>query len=87
MKPAQVKSTTYTDSSKKINDKDPKFKIGDIGRISNIKTFLQMVMFQIGLKKSLLLQKLKVLFRGHMILVILKANKLLEHFTKKSCKT
>ena len=52
----------------------------------NIKTFLQKAMFQIGLKKILLLQKLKVLFRGHMLLVILKAKKLLERFTKKNCK-
>ena len=52
----------------------------------NIKTFLQKAMFQIGLKKFLLLQKLKILFRGHMLLVILKAKNLFEHFTKKNCK-
>ena len=34
MKPINVKSNTYIDSSKKINTKDPKFKIGDIVRIS-----------------------------------------------------
>ena len=34
MKPADVKSNTYIDSSKEINDKDHKFKIGDIVRIS-----------------------------------------------------
>ena len=34
MKPADVKSSTYSDSSKEINDKDPKFKIGDIVRKS-----------------------------------------------------
>ena len=43
-------------------------------------------MFQISLKKCLLLQKLKVLFRGHMSLVILKAKKFFECFTKKNCK-
>ena len=32
-----VKPSTYTDSSKEINDKDPKFKIGDIVRISKYK--------------------------------------------------
>ena len=52
----------------------------------NIKTFLQKAIFQIGLKKFLLLQKLKILFRGHMLLAILKAKKLLERFTKKNCK-
>ena len=34
MKPVDVKSNTYIDSIKEINDKDPKFKIGDIIRIS-----------------------------------------------------
>ena len=38
-------------------------------------------MFQTGLKKFLLLQKFKILFRGDVLLVILKAMKLLEHFT------
>ena len=52
----------------------------------NIKTFLQKAMFQIGLKKFLRLKKLKTLCRGHMLLVILKAKKLLERFTKRNCK-
>ena len=30
MKPVDVKPSTYIDSSKEINVKDPKFKIGDI---------------------------------------------------------
>ena len=37
MKPVNVKSSTYIDSSKEINEKDPKFKIGDIIRISKYK--------------------------------------------------
>ena len=39
MKPADVKSNTYINSSKKINDKNPKFKIGDTARISKYKNF------------------------------------------------
>ena len=53
MKPTDVKSSTYIDSSKETNKKDPKFKICDI-EYQN-KTFLQKSMFQIGLKKFLLL--------------------------------
>ena len=34
MKPVDVKSNTCIDSSKEINNKDAKFKIGDIVRIS-----------------------------------------------------
>ena len=30
MKPVNVKSNTYINSSKELNDKNPKFKIGDI---------------------------------------------------------
>ena len=37
MKPVDVKSNTYIDPSKEINDKDPKFKISDIVRISKYK--------------------------------------------------
>ena len=34
MKPVDVKSSTYINSSKEINDKYPKLKIGDIVCIS-----------------------------------------------------
>ena len=37
MKPADVKANTYIDSSKEINDKNPKFKIGDNVRVSKYK--------------------------------------------------
>ena len=37
MKPVDVKPSTYIDSSKKTNDKDPKLKIGDIARKSKYK--------------------------------------------------
>ena len=37
MKPVDVKSSTHINSSKEIDDKDPKFKIGDNFRISKYK--------------------------------------------------
>ena len=37
LKPVDVKSNTYINSSKEINDKDPIFKTGDTVRISNVK--------------------------------------------------
>ena len=40
IKPVDVKSNTYIDFSKEINNKDPKFKIGDIVEYQNIKIFL-----------------------------------------------
>ena len=33
-KPVDIKLSTYINSNKKINDEDPKFKFGDIFRIS-----------------------------------------------------
>ena len=39
MKPLDVKSSTYIDSSKETNNKDPKFKIGDTVRILEQKYF------------------------------------------------
>ena len=56
MKPVDIKSSTYINSSKEINDKDPKFKIEDIARTSKYKTFMQ-----IGLEKFLRFKKLKTL--------------------------
>ena len=47
MKPVDVKLNTYVDSSKEINNKDPKFKIGDTVRISKDKNIFQKVTFQI----------------------------------------
>ena len=37
MKPAEVKSSTYVNSSKETNDKAPKFEIGDVVGISKYK--------------------------------------------------
>ena len=86
MKPVDVKSSTYTDSRKEINYRDPKFKIGNFVRISKYKTILQKVTLQIGQNKFLWLEKLKILWRGHILLVILKEKKLLERFAKRNYK-
>ena len=37
MKPIDVKDNTYINTDKKVNEKDPKFKVGDHVRISNYK--------------------------------------------------
>ena len=86
MKPVDEKSNTYIDSSKEINNKDPKFKLVILLEYQNIKTFLQMVTFQLGLKKFSWLKNLKILCRGHILLMILTEKKLLERFTKMNCK-
>ena len=40
MRPIDVKSNIYIDPSKEINNKDTKFKIGDIVRISKYKSII-----------------------------------------------
>ena len=55
MKPADVKSSTYTDFNKKNNNnnKDPKLSVEDHVRISKYKNIFANVTFQIVLKKIL----------------------------------
>ena len=86
MKPFDVRPRTYIDPSKEINEKDPKFKIGDNVRISKYKYVFAKGYPPIGLKKFLWLKKLRILCRGHMVLIILMEKKLFEPFTKTNCK-
>ena len=74
MKPVDVMSNTYIESSKEINDKDRKFKI-----------FAQNITLQIK-KKFLSLKKLKILCRGHLSLMMVIEKKLVGLFTKKNYK-
>ena len=53
MKPLDVKSNTYINSSEKSNNKDLKFKIDYNVRIPKIKIFLQKLIFLIGLESFL----------------------------------
>ena len=53
MKLIDVKNNTYISFVKEINDKDPRFKVGDHVRISKYKNILLKDILQIGLKKSL----------------------------------
>ena len=71
---------------KKLMMKIIKLKLVILLEYQNRKTFLQKAIFQIGLKKVLLLQKLKPFCHGHMLIAILKAKKLLELFTKNKSK-
>ena len=41
MKPVDVKDNTYIDFKKEVNDRDPKFKVGDHVRISKNKLKIQ----------------------------------------------
>ena len=91
MKAVDVKSNTYIESSNEFNDKNPKFKIGNTVRISKCKNIFAKGYTRNSSKDQtiwrsfLWLKKLKILSRGHTLLVILKVKKLLERFTKTNC--
>ena len=82
MKPVDVKDNTYINTDKETNDKDPKFKVGDRVRTSNTKTFLLKATLQIGLKKYLLLKKVKNTFPWTYVINDLNG----EHFMKRIAK-
>ena len=53
MKDDDDKDNTYIDFNKDINDRDPKFKVGDHVRISKYKNILEKDILQFDLKKFL----------------------------------
>ena len=61
---------TYINFEKEVNNKDPKFKVGEVVRFLNTKIFLLQDTHQIGLKKFWSLKKLKIQFHGHILLMI-----------------
>ena len=60
LKPIDVKNNTYIDFKKEVNDKDPKFKVGDHVRISKYKNIFAKAYTP---DRSLLLVKLKLQFQ------------------------
>ena len=83
MKPVYVKSNAYTNSGEEINNKNPKFEIGDIVRISKSENIFGKGFLRSWSVEVLVFKKVKNTVPWTMLLVILKAKKLLERFTKK----
>ena len=86
MKPVDVRDNKYIDFKKEVNDKGPKFKVGDRVRISKYKNIFPKEYTPNWSEEFLLLVKLKIQFHGHMLLMISMVKKLLEHFMKKNYK-
>ena len=87
MKPVDLKWRIYIHSNKKINDKDPKFKIGNIVRISRYKNAFAKGYAPIWSQEVFLITKVKnTLLWIPVISDIKDAKKLLERFTKKIAK-
>ena len=62
IKPIDIKANTYICSNKEIKHKDPKIKIDNIIRISNVKPFLKKTKLQSGKKELWWLKRLKIMF-------------------------
>ena len=67
MKPYGVNQAHILTLIKKLIIKILNVKSVVLLEYQNMKTFLQKAMFQIDLKKFLILQKLKILFYGHIL--------------------
>ena len=85
IKPVRENLNKYIDSTKKVMIKILNSKLVILLEYQNVKIFLQKVIFQIGLKKFLWLKKLKMLCRGHKLLIVLMKEVLLECFAKTNC--
>ena len=79
MKPVDVEPSKYIDSSKDINEKDPKFKIGDIVRTSKCKNIFAKGETPNWFEQVFVIKNVKIF----MLLMILMVKKLLEPFMKK----
>ena len=66
LKPVDVKDNTYVDFEKKLMIKMQNLKLVIMSEFLKTKIFLLEDTHQIGLKKFLLLVKLKIQFHGHM---------------------
>ena len=67
MKPVDVKSNTYINSGKEINNKDPKFKVGNHVRISKYKNIFAKDHVPNQSEEVIVIKKIKTLSRGHVI--------------------
>ena len=63
MKPIDVKDNTYINTSKEINNKDPKFKIGDYVGISKYKNIFAKKYMPNWSEEVFIIQKVKILLR------------------------
>ena len=83
MKPIDVKDNTYIDFEKEVNDKDPKFKVGDYVRISKYKNTFAKGYTPNWSEEIFVINRIKIQYHGHMLLMILMLKKLLVLFMKK----
>ena len=83
MKPVDVKSNTYIDFNKETNIKDPKFKIGDIIRISKYKNVFAKGYTQNWSEEVFVIKKVKDFVPWTYIISDLKGAVIVETFYEK----
>ena len=83
-KPADAKSNTYIDSSHKTNDKDPKFKIGVIVRISKYENIFGKSYFPNWSEEYFVVKKVKNTMPWTYVINILKGKEIVGIFYVKN---
>ena len=86
MKPVDVKDNTYIGFKKEINNKDPKFKVGDHVRISKYKNIFAKGYMPNWSEEIFAIKKIKNTVPWTYVINDLMVKKLLEHFMKRNGK-
>ena len=83
MKPDDAKSSTYIDSSKEIDNKDPKFKIGGIVRIAKCKNIFPKGYTPNWSKENVVMKNVKTSLSWPYVSSDLNREEIVETFCKK----
>ena len=86
MKPIDVKDNTYIESKKEVNDKDPKFKVGDHVRICKYKNIFAKGYKPNWSEEVVVISKIKNAVPSTYVINDLNGENLMEPFMKKTAK-
>ena len=86
MKPVDIKNNKYIDCNMEVNDKCPKYKVGDHIWISKYKNIFGKEYTPNWSEEVFVIKKVENTVLGHMLLMIFERKKFLEYFIKKNYK-
>ena len=86
MKPIDVKDNTYINIDKEVNDKDPKFKVGDHVRISKYKNIFAKGYAPNWSEEIFVIKEIKNTFPWTYVINDLNGEEIIGTFMKKNCK-
>ena len=86
MKPADVKDNTYIDFKKEVNDKNPKFEVGDHVRISKYKNIFAKGYMPNWSEEIFIIKKIKSTVPGTYVINDLNGEEIIGIFMKMNCK-